>query len=96
MNAQLQDGSLITLERDCACLTHEGPHWLYMDAMSQWFLDRDYRQPIEAIIKLGAAATPTQVRHAEVLFVHYCQRQAERLGELRRNLETRGIARLIR
>ena len=25
----------MTLEKDCECLTHDGPHWLHMDEVSK-------------------------------------------------------------
>ncbi len=33
MRARLVDGTIITLEKDCDCLTHDGPHWLHMDRL---------------------------------------------------------------
>jgi hypothetical protein len=96
INAMLADGRVVELSRDCDCLTHDGPHWLHTDTLTRLFLERDYRQPIEEIVKLGAAASPAQVMWAENLFAHYCQHQVNRLAVLRRNLEIRGIVRLIR
>ncbi|MCD2453645.1 hypothetical protein GO003_025025 [Methylicorpusculum oleiharenae] len=31
MKARLEDGSIVTLEKDCRCIDHEGPHWLHSD-----------------------------------------------------------------
>lgn len=31
MRARLNNGQVVTLEKDCTCPTHEGPHWLYVD-----------------------------------------------------------------
>ena len=31
MRARLTSGEVVTLPKDCACRTHEGPHWLYLD-----------------------------------------------------------------
>jgi hypothetical protein len=31
MKARLEDGSIVTLEKDCSCIDHEGPHWLHSD-----------------------------------------------------------------
>jgi len=31
MRARLSSGQVVTLEKDCTCLTHEGPHWAYVD-----------------------------------------------------------------
>jgi len=42
MQAELIDGSIVELQKDCDCVTHTGPHWLYMDrvrrAMNQALL----------------------------------------------------------
>ena len=32
MRARLANGEVVTLEKDCTCPAHEGPHWLYVDA----------------------------------------------------------------
>lgn len=31
MLARLEDGSIVTLEKDCGCTDHDGPHWLHSD-----------------------------------------------------------------
>lgn len=31
--AELEDGTIVALEKDCGCTDHEGPHWLHMDAL---------------------------------------------------------------
>ena len=31
MRARLTNGQVVTLDKDCTCLTHEGPHWVYVD-----------------------------------------------------------------
>lgn len=28
---RMKDGSIVDAEKDCRCVTHEGPHWLHMD-----------------------------------------------------------------
>ena len=35
MKARLANGQIITLEKDCGCIIHEGPHWLHMDEVSR-------------------------------------------------------------
>ena len=35
MKAELEDGSVVELEKDCGCVTHVGPHWLHMDEMDR-------------------------------------------------------------
>jgi hypothetical protein len=33
MLARLEDGSIVTLEKDCSCTDHDGPHWLHSDRL---------------------------------------------------------------
>ena len=35
MRARLTDGSIVTLEKDCGCTHHDGPHWLHMDSLDR-------------------------------------------------------------
>ena len=35
MRARLTNGEVVTLEKDCTCTAHEGPHWLHMDQMER-------------------------------------------------------------
>ena len=31
MKLRLTDGTIVEAEKDCRCVTHEGPHWIHMD-----------------------------------------------------------------
>ena len=35
--ARLANGSIIELEKECECKTHDGPHWLHMDEIARGF-----------------------------------------------------------
>lgn len=35
MYAKLTDGRTVELEKDCECITHDGPHWLHMDRIDK-------------------------------------------------------------
>ena len=35
MRARLNSGQVVTLEKDCTCPTHNGPHWLHVDALER-------------------------------------------------------------
>lgn len=35
MKAELINGTIVELAKDCECLTHEGPHWIHMDRL--WY-----------------------------------------------------------
>ena len=95
MRARLTDGSVVELAQDCDCVIHEGPHWLHSDKITQYLLEKDYRQPVEQIIAKGAAATLDDVRRAELLFQHYAERQAMRLQELSRHMKRCGIVEIL-
>lgn len=45
MKAKLSSGAIVVLEKDCDCITHDGPHWLHMDQLwrirNQQLLDAD-------------------------------------------------------
>lgn len=30
---ELKNGTIIEAEKDCSCITHDGPHWLHADKM---------------------------------------------------------------
>lgn len=46
MKARLKTGKVITLEKDCDCITHTGPHWLYMDELERELCGTDARAQI--------------------------------------------------
>jgi len=35
MKAELENGTIVDLEKECGCITHEGPHWIHMDKMDR-------------------------------------------------------------
>ncbi len=90
--AKLIDGSIITLTGEYP----DGPAWLHDNDMTARMLERDYRAPIDAIIARGPDVTMSDVRHCEVLFAHYAERQSRRLGQLKDNMQRLGIVELIR
>jgi len=45
------DGQIVTLEKDCRCQSHEGPHWL--DASKRW---RQRNLNIDCSTSLGVMA----------------------------------------
>lgn len=90
--ARLKDGTIIDLTGEYP----EGPWWLHDNDTVERLLERDYRVQIDTIIAKGPNATVSEVRHCQVLFSHYAERQAQRLGNLRENMERLGIVELIR
>jgi len=65
--ARLSDGRVIRLSKDCECVTHEGPHFLYMDRVSrdlncQLFTDRP-----ESISRLAELSYQLQSQQIEQL-----------------------------
>lgn len=80
IQAELTDGCIVALEQDCACQTHEGPHWLHMNDVERCM----NRQTVEH--NLGNTA----------LWRWYVQAECERLAALARHYARCGIARIIR
>lgn len=33
MKLRLTGGAVVVAVKDCECVTHEGPHWIHMDAL---------------------------------------------------------------
>ncbi len=95
MQARLQDGSVVTLVKDCDCTLHDGPHWLHVDETARNIFYHDFRLPIEAIVAKGAAATTADVHHAEALFLGYCQRERARLRDKISHMKRAGIVELL-
>lgn len=77
MKAELTNGEIVELEKDCGCIIHEGPHWLHMDAV-----DKDLNQ---------------QYLRPDFLSLHAFAAAEQRRLEIKlREMESRGIARIIR
>lgn len=94
MQAQLTDGRIIDLAKDCHCVgLHDGPHWVHMDdlwrKMNHEILDM-------AKVKLKTAKTLMDVSMAEVLFDRFIEEEIPRLRTKRREMEQSGIVRIIR
>lgn len=35
MKAETASGEIVTLQKECACITHNDPHWIYMDRLDR-------------------------------------------------------------
>jgi hypothetical protein len=35
VKGKLEDGTIVELKKDCDCITHDGPHWIYMDCLDR-------------------------------------------------------------
>lgn len=76
IRARLVSGEVVSLEKDCNCVIHEGPHWLHMDDV-----DKRLNQSLR---NRAVTGEPLAVRA-------YAQSELKRLGEKRREMERRGI-----
>lgn len=69
MRAELVDGSIVDLQKDCDCLTHDGPHWLHMDrvwhAMNRELLQPETVQAWDAFVKEDLARLQFKGREME-------------------------------
>lgn len=87
MMAELNDGSVVELPKDCGCITHEGPHWLHANDL--W---RDRNRSL-----MGTARAPSADPARRMLAMQGLAREEmARLAEKGRLFERHGIARLIR
>ena len=48
MQFRLKDGSVVELPKDCSCVTHKGPHWLYADDL--------YREANQKLLQSGCTS----------------------------------------
>lgn len=78
--ATLTTGETVQLEKDCDCLTHEGPHWLHMDAIARLFHEETMRH----------AEGPL----AEFVLIQVAEQEAERLKRKADKMKELGIVRI--
>lgn len=79
MKAELKSGEIITLAKECECVTHNDPHWIYMDRLDH---ERN-RWPL------------TQPQPTFLGLIGMASEEVTRLAEKRRNFERLGIVRVI-
>lgn len=93
MRAQLIDGSIVDLPKDCHCVgLHEGPHWLHMDDLWRK-MNREILDMAQA--KLGAAKTLMDVSMTEVMLDRFEEEEIPRLRTKRREMERCNIERFL-
>lgn len=80
--ARLTDGTVVELEKDCDCVTHEGPHWLHMDDV-----DKSLNVPLRARALAGESLLAIRA---------YAQVEQQRLAMKLREMESRNIAEILR
>jgi|SRR5690606_17109157 len=78
--ATLTTGETVQLEKDCDCLTHEGPHWLHVDAIARLFHEETLRH----------AEGPL----AEFVLIRVAEQEAERLKCKADKMKALGIVRI--
>ena len=86
--AELEDGSIVKLEKECTCIIHHGPCWVQIDKLhrrlNQPLFDRFWRA-----VETGNYTDAVLAREA------IAQEELRRLRELRMNMERLRIVRLI-
>jgi hypothetical protein len=83
MKAELKSGEIVTLEKDCNCVTHNDPHWTYADRVAR---------------KLNREMFYAEGKTPEQRYCAVCGMAIEepaRLQQKIRDMERRGIVRLI-
>jgi len=76
MEARLEGGSIVTLEKDCSCIDHEGPHWLHSD---QLFRQLNLQLLGPNMFQTQAFAIEEQARLSRKLSIMNAKRIAELL-----------------
>lgn len=81
IRARLEDGNVVTLNKDCDCVIHSGPHWLHMDDV-----DKRLNAPLREWAMQG-----------DLLGFHaYAQAELRRLGDKRCEMERNHIVEILR
>lgn len=105
MRAELTDGTVVRLSKECECINHEGPHWVYA-----WHMNRDATlcriKPL--IKKMDTIRAHSECNGGKVSFSElvdfevtklavgsYAGDMARIYGDALREFTARGIARLI-
>ncbi len=83
MTAKMKSGEIVTLAKDCGCINHNEPHWVYEDR-----LFREMNRKL-LIPKEGQ-------HHPSMMALHgFVIEDLARVQEKLRNMESRGIVELI-
>lgn len=94
VKAELEDGSIVELEKECDCVTHDEPHWIHENDLTKKLLRKDYGWALDAIKE---SSTNFIHYYAVLNAIHcYAEEEAERCGGLIKQMERRKIVRLIR
>lgn len=59
MKAELTTGEIVPLEKDCECITHNGPHWVHM---ADFWRQKNRDMPVGNALCLGAKAQEELMR----------------------------------
>lgn len=86
--AELADGTIVTLEKECTCIIHCGPCWVHMDK-----LKKQLNQPL--FDRLRKAVEEGNYHDAVLAQRAIAIEESARLREKRLNMERLGIVRLI-
>lgn len=82
IRAELTDGSIVELEKDCGCTHHDGPHWLHEN--------RVWRQLIKQDCDCGGKGM------SEFLYLHCLGAQLRCVDDLLANMHAAGVVRIVR
>lgn len=100
--AELTSGEIVILEKDCGCVTHQGPHWIHSDdtyrSMNRDILERACGNADDIMARFDAGETITWSEGvgAELAFHGFAQEEVARLQSKEREMKNRGIVRIIR
>jgi len=98
MKARLTNGTIVTLEKDCGCIIHDGPHWLHADAVWKR-LNNEHKDKlgrrIEELMAAKEALRQPDIWNVELAWRAYAKEEQMRLAEKLRNMECLGIEELL-
>lgn len=89
MQARLDDGQIVTLEKECGCRTHEGPHWIHMD-------EHDKRISQEHQARMHDALKSNNDQDFKLAMLAHGRNESQRLKTKAEEMKARRIVELIR
>lgn len=92
--AELIDGTIIDLPRNCQCVTHRNPHWVHMDIFHEK-QNQKLAEPILAVVADAEKPVGFDSFHGIATLQFVANAELRRLGEKRCEMEKRGIVKLI-
>jgi len=82
MKAELADGLIVELQKDCDCVTHDGPHWIYMDKL--------WRMMNQELLNIGTDLACNGFAKEDLARLQIKEREMQRQG-IKRLIESEAL-----